>query len=84
MELKNLETNQNVVIEQEEKTFFSYGQEIAIFKNGTLKLKKDMWNYSKTTAKYFKIFINDFTNFNYTNRKNFEKEIKNNKNIIID
>ena len=36
------------------------------------------WDYSKTTMKHLKIFVNRFTYFDYVNKQQFLCEIKNN------
>lgn len=64
--------------------FFSYNQQIATFDKYNNKLYiNNLWNYSQTTLKQFKNFINEYTTFLYNNKKDFEIEIKNNKDIIL-
>ena len=64
--------------------FFSYNQQIATFDKYNNKLYiNNLWNYSQTTLKQFKNFINEYTTFIYNNKKDFEIEIKNNKDIIL-
>ena len=36
------------------------------------------WDYSKTTSKHLKIFVNRYTYFEYLNKQQFLKEIRNN------
>ena len=64
--------------------FFSYKSHIATFDKCNNKLYlTDLWNYSQTTLKQLKEFVNYYTSFTYTTEKEFEKEIKNNKDIIM-
>lgn len=64
--------------------FFSYKSHIATFDKYNNKLYiNNLWNYSQTTMKQFKNFINDYTTFYYESKKAFETEILNNKNIIM-
>lgn len=65
--------------------FYSYNTYIASYEkeNKKLILNGDFWKYSQTTTKQFKHFINNYTTFTYTTKKDFEKIIKNNNDIII-
>ena len=58
-------------------------QEKTIYTKETLILKGSMWDYSNTTRKYFKQFINSETPFTYENKAQWLKEIENNKNIEV-
>ena len=81
--LKN--KNNILIIKNDNKvSLASYETLIAIFNETTKTLKLDAtyWDYSKTTLKHLKEFINNYTCFNYETKKDFEKEIKNNDNII--
>lgn len=82
-----LGANQNIVtVDNKQVTFISYGTTIADYdiQNRILYLYGDMWDYSNTTRKYFKKFINYFTQFTYIDKKQFVKELecKNSKVII--
>lgn len=57
--------------------FKSYGRLIAIYSTDTqdLKLNADWWNYSNTTRKYFKQFINNYTAFNYETKKQWMEQL---------
>ena len=48
-----------------------------------LHLNSDMWDYSNTTRKYFKKFINDFTNLTYDTKAKFLSLIDSSDNIVI-
>lgn len=85
--IDTLGANQNVVtIQGEQKTFISYDSTIADYdiQNRILYLYGDMWDYSSTTRKYFKKFINEYTQFTYIDKKQFLKELEcENTKIII-
>lgn len=78
MKITSMAKNQLIIEDRETVTFQSYQSTIAIFnkENNSLIVGKD-WNYSKTTIKYFNMFIEKFTNFE-SGKKNIEKQIKNN------
>lgn len=63
--------------------FQSYDTRICIYKNNKLYLYSDMWDYSNTTRKYFKQFVNEYTNFKYEDKQQWLKEIKQNENIEV-
>jgi len=89
MIIKNLNGYANQFLindEKENKIFFqSYKSLIAEYDktNNTLKLYTD-WDYSKTTLRHLKAFINEETPFNYINKADFEKEIRDNNQIIME
>ena len=84
--MKILENKNNLVIMEDgvkNIQFFSYNQHIATFDKYNKKLYiSPLWCYSQTTIKQFKNFINNYTCFNYDSKKQFEEEIKNNKDIL--
>lgn len=51
--------------------FQSYNTLIAILKGGVLFVNWSYWDYSKTTLKHFKKFVNEYTPFNYENKQQF-------------
>ena len=57
--------------------FYSYGLIIADWDvhTRTLTLYGDNWDYSNTTRRYFKQFVEDFTDYEYDTKKKFEKLI---------
>lgn len=74
--------NQFIRIVDDGIVFQSYKSNIAYIRNnGILEIGKD-WDYSQTTSKYLKQFINEHTIFIYKDHKSFEKEIKENDKII--
>jgi len=78
----NQANNQYVTEENRVSTFTSYKSKIAVFdwNTGKLEVFKD-WDYSKTTLFYFKQFINEETSFTYGNKAQFEKLMKEHKDI---
>ena len=64
--------------------FQSYKTIIAIYDQETKQLYINWyyWDYSKTTMKHLKIFINEYTYFTYENKQQFLKEINTNSSII--
>lgn len=58
--------------------FISYNTLIARYnmKTSTLTLNLDWWDYSNTTRKYFKQFINSYTSLEYTTKKDFVNTYK--------
>lgn len=82
--VNTIATNQ-VVTRVGSKTFFySYDTLIAIYENEncTLYLKDSMWDYSNTTRKYFKQFIEEYTTKEYGTKQKFLKEISENEKIV--
>ncbi len=56
--------------------------------NPPIKIKKlylinDVWDYSVTTRRHFKTFINQYTPFRYENKAQWLKEIKQNDKIKV-
>lgn len=70
--------------------FQSYRTLIAIYHHGDYREKRpdlleinwNKWDYSKTTLKHLKMFINGYTSFNYDNKQQFLKEIMHNDDIL--
>lgn len=87
LKIETLGANQNIVtVDNKQVTFISYDSTIADYdiQNRILYLHGDMWDYSNTTRKYFKKFINYFTQFTYIDKKQFLKELEcDNPKIII-
>lgn len=90
--MKILENQKNMTIIKETSdtnavkyTLFSYNALIATYYSNDHYLElTSKWNYSQTTLKHFKYFINEFTCFIYDTKKEFEKVIeKNNDKIMI-
>lgn len=74
------DSNGNKVI-----AFQSYHTLIAIYHPIQQKLfiNYHYWDYSKTTLKHLKLFINEYTTFDYYTKAGFIGEIKRNDNIIF-
>lgn len=85
IKVEQLAKNQFMVSIDNQMSFKSYDSNIAEYDkvNGTLYLYGEMWNYSNTTRKYFKQFLETYTNIVYGTKKDFIKQIQENKNIII-
>lgn len=64
--------NQVAIINGDEITFFSYDSKICILKAGKIVFL-DKWDYSQTTTKYFKQFLDRFSLEEYKDKKSFEK-----------
>lgn len=86
-----LENNTNKLILQDNDglKFYSYKSLIAIYTNRTIRYGCNLyltkkWDYSKTTLKQLKSFIDEYTNIKYIDKKHIEKLIFNNEIIIID
>ena len=56
--------------------FQSYKTIIAILEGDKLYINWLYWDYSKTTLKHLKIFINEYTSFDYESKTQFAKLIK--------
>ncbi len=65
--------------------FISYTTHIARYHKPKqiLALNENYWDYSQTTLKQLKSFINLYTNFKYITKKDFETEIKINNKIKL-
>lgn len=86
----NIANNQIVVIEDNKKMFFSYGSYIASYEyndvNNTYTLTlTSLYDYSKTTSKYLKVFLQDYCNLYYKDTKELKKLINEggDSNVII-
>ena len=88
MKVENLNgyANQFLIRDGFQIAFQSYNSFIAMFNfmdKEYLSLNGDMWDYSNTTRRHFKSFINEHTSFEYVNKAQWLKEIENNKNIEV-
>ena len=65
--------------------FQSYRSLVAVYdtQDDILYVSWQYWDYSKTTSKHFKIFVNEYTPFTYDSKAQFIKEIKNNSQINL-
>lgn len=62
--------------------FQSYQTLIAILDGHTLYINWQKWDYSKTTLKHLKMFVNEYTPYTYETKYQFLCEIRSNQNII--
>ena len=84
MEILKNEKNLLITKEKNIYRFYSYNSLISEYHETTKKLVLTyLWNFSQTTLKQLKNYINNYTCFNYENKKQFEKEIEKNNNIMI-
>ena len=80
--LKQIANNQVVVCEgnygEYKYEFYSYGTLIATYEEETRRLTlTEYYDYSRTTSKYLKIFLNEYCYFYYDNTNELRKYIKN-------
>lgn len=91
MKIKTLENKKNTCILSYDNIYQleNYKSTIAKYDIITQKLylntsklnNKIIWNYSQSTLKELKNFINNYTCYNYANFKEFKKVVTENKNI---
>lgn len=70
MKAYNIQVNQIIVELENQVLFFSYGILIAKKENNKIYLDIRYWNYSKTTLKYLKIFLNTNKSAKYIKMNN--------------
>jgi hypothetical protein len=75
--------NQFKIFVIDKTTFQSYDSVVCDWNGTTLYLYGDVRDYSNTTRKYFKSFLEEETSINYKSRQHFLKEIETNPNIVI-
>lgn len=80
-----LNKNNAIIAINNELLFYSYESFICIYNQNdyTLSLNNSLWDYSNTTRKYFKYFINNYTCFNYISKNKFIDLIADSKDINI-
>lgn len=86
----NIANNQVVVMEDNKKMFFSYGSYIASYEYNDIDNKyiltlTSLYDYSKTTSKYLKVFLQEYCGFHYKDTKELKKLINEggDSNVII-
>lgn len=85
----NIANNQIIFTTDHELKFFSYGSFIASYKwlgsNKKELTLSNLYDYSRTTSKYLKIFLNEYCYFYYNNTNELRKYIKNGgcDNVIV-
>lgn len=64
-------------------SFQSYSSLIAVYdyEDNKLYINWRKWDYSKTTLKHLKMFVNEWTSFRYETKQQFSCELVNNPNI---
>lgn len=83
-------SNYDYITEKNIIDLWSYNSHIASFinynkkNNCMLKLNREKWDYSQTTLKHLKHFINDYIEKDYyTTKKEFDEKIKKNGFIYL-
>lgn len=82
MEILENEKNITIIRNKSEENavcyLFSYNCEIAIYNeiSKRLAISQDFWDYSQTTLKHLKHFINTYTAYTYEDKKQFQKLIE--------
>lgn len=74
MEILENEKNLTIIENEGQIVLFSYNSKIATFYKGTKSQwlgLTDKWDYSQTTLKHLKHFINNYTCYNYESKKDF-------------
>ena len=77
----NIANNQIVVLEDNKKMFFSYGSYIASYEyndidNTYILILTSLYDYSRTTSKWLKVFLQDYCGFYYKDTKELKELIK--------
>lgn len=82
--LINIANNQSILVLDNQLHFYSYGSYICSYNKDTheLTLNNDMWDYSNTTRKYFKKFLEEYTAIPYINKSKFVKMLSANTGMI--
>ena len=62
--------------------FQSYNTLIAILEGGKLFISWQYWDYSKTTLKHLKLFVNEYTPFTYESKHQFLNLIRSCERIV--
>lgn len=81
MKMHENKNNMAILENEDERYLISYDTTICKFDCTTKKLYLNTfkWDYSQTTLKHLKHFINQYTDYEYINKQQFEKEaLKNN------
>lgn len=81
MEILENEKNMTIIRENNFYFLFSYNCKIAIYneKSQSLAISRQYWNYSQTTLKHFKHFMNTYTAYTYETKQQFQKLIEDNQ-----
>ncbi len=79
MEILENEKNLTILDDGAFYYLFSYNSKIAIYceNSKSLAIGKN-WDYSQSTLKHLKHFINNYTAYTYENKQQFKKFIENN------
>lgn len=82
--ITSMANNQNVLRLGNELHFYSYDSYICGYNKvtGILTLNSNMWDYSNTTRKYFKKFLEEYTNIPYIKKDKFVQRVSLDENIV--
>lgn len=78
MQIIENEKNLTIIRDKETLFLFSYNCQIAIYnkQSQSLAINQEWWDYSQTTLKHVKHFINQYTAYTYEDKKQFQKLIE--------
>ena len=78
MEIIENEKNLTIIRDKEVLFLFSYNCQIAIYNKQTqsLAINQEWWDYSQTTLKHVKHFINQYTAYTYETKQQFKALIE--------
>ncbi len=84
LKVSSLKNNQYILEVGNITVFQSYDSKICAYDSSTstLYLYGDIWDYSNTTRKYFKEFINYYTIYTYEDKKEWLKMIERKDKIV--
>lgn len=76
--------NQNILRLGDVFHLYSYDSYICEYNRLTnvLKLNSNMWDYSNTTRKYFKKFLEEYTDIPYVTKNKFMERVSLDENIV--
>lgn len=79
-----MKNNQITIKNNNLRYFYSYDSAVCSYdySSGILYLNGDIWDYSSTTRKYFKEFVESYTNIEYKTKANFIKVKSSSEKII--
>lgn len=80
LKMKSLDASRKAIVITDDcddsSMLFSYDIFICKLVSGQLVQISDCWDYSRTTMKHLKMFIDEYARFAYVNKKEFERRIE--------
>ena len=80
--MKIIENKNNMIILENESEIYFISYQTTICKYNTktkiLQVNANYWDYSQTTLKQLKYFVNEYTLYIYETKQQFEKALKTN------